>query len=161
LQEAALGLGVRELERAFVLRARFVAAAEAAEQVGARGVEVLVVGEVEPVDQGKPCFASVGLGYGDRAVQLHDGRACQPDELPVQGGDLRPVARLLRVQRRDRRLDDVLPAAPQREGALERLPSASDLRGVPARAILVCEQHQLATVEPGLAARVVEQHQRV
>jgi hypothetical protein len=35
-----------------------------------------------------------------------------------------------------------------------------DLRGVPARAVLVCEQHQLAAFEPGVTACIVEQHER-
>ena len=65
------------------------------------------------------------------------------------------------MERRDRRLDDVRAAALQREGPIERLAPAGDLGGVPARTVLVCEQHELAAVEPGLAARVVEQHQRL
>ena len=36
-----------------------------------------------------------------------------------------------------------------------------ELGGVPARPVLVCEQHELAVLKPGLAARVVEQHQRL
>ena len=51
-------------------------------------------------------------------------------------------------------------AAAQRQRAVERLAPAGDLRGVPARAVLVGEQHELAVVEPGVPARIVEQHQR-
>ncbi len=51
-------------------------------------------------------------------------------------------------------------AALQREGPIKRLAPMGDLGGVPARAVLVCEQHELAALEPGLAARIVEQHQR-
>ena len=65
------------------------------------------------------------------------------------------------MQRRDRRLDDIRAAALQREGTVERLTPAGDLGGVPARAVLVCEQHELAALEPSVAARIVEQHQRV
>ena len=64
---------MRELEGALVLGPRLVGTAEAAEQVGARRVEVLVAVEVEPVDEGKPRFRPRRLGHGDRAVQLHDG----------------------------------------------------------------------------------------
>src|SRR5262245_55432576 len=70
LQEAALGLAVGELERALVLRACLVAAAEPPEQVSPRGVEVLVAVEVEPLDQGEPGLASLRLGHRDRAVEL-------------------------------------------------------------------------------------------
>src|SRR5205814_1271893 len=92
-QEAALRLALGELEGAFVLLARLVSTAEAAEQVGARRVKVLVAVEVEPLDKGEPRFGPVRLGHGDRAIQLHDRRPGQPDELSVQGGDLWPVVR--------------------------------------------------------------------
>jgi hypothetical protein len=49
---------------------------------------------------------------------------------------------------------------PCSERTVERLAPARDLGGVPARAVLVCEQHELAVREPGVTARVVEQHQR-
>src|SRR6478752_7650635 len=74
-QEAALGLGVRELECAFVLGPRLVGPAQAAQQVGSCRVEVLIAVEVEPVDEGKARSRSCRLRYGDRAVQLHDRRA--------------------------------------------------------------------------------------
>ena len=48
----------------------------------------------------------------------------------------------------------------QRERAVERRPSVGDLRGVPERAVLVGEQHQLAIAEPRLAAGVEQQHHR-
>ena len=48
------------------------------------------------------------------------------------------------VQRGDRGLDDVRPAAAQREGAVEPCAPVRDLRGVPARAVLVGEQDELA-----------------
>ena len=68
LQEAALRLAAGELERALVLRARLVCPAEAAEQVGSRGVEVLVPVQFEPVDEGEASPSPVHLGDGDRAV---------------------------------------------------------------------------------------------
>ena len=48
----------------------------------------------------------------------------------------------------------------QRKRPHKRLAPAGDLGGVPARAVLVREQDELAAFEPGLAASVVEQHQR-
>ena len=71
-QEAALGLGVRELEGALVLGPCLLCPTEAAEQVGTGRVEVLVAVEVEPVDESKPRFPSLRLGHGNRAVELHD-----------------------------------------------------------------------------------------
>ena len=55
-QEAALGLGVRELESALVLAARLVRSAKPAEQVGTRRVEVLITAEAEAVDEDQPCL---------------------------------------------------------------------------------------------------------
>src|SRR5262249_60458829 len=67
-QEALLRLGGRERERALVGAAGLVAPAQPPEEVGARGVEVLVAVEVEDVDErearGRPfCF-----GDRDRAL---------------------------------------------------------------------------------------------
>jgi hypothetical protein len=56
-----------------------------------------------------PSVSAMALG----AVQLHDGRGGQAGELPVQLGDLRPVARRLGVQRGDRRLENVGPRPPR------------------------------------------------
>src|SRR3569833_2347509 len=56
LEEAALGIGADERERLFVGLRGFAAAIEPAEQVGARGVPQVVVGElrVERLDEREP-----------------------------------------------------------------------------------------------------------
>ena len=107
-----------------------------------------------------PASGPSRLGDRDRAGELDHGRAGEARELAVERGDLRPVARLVGVQRGDRRLDDVGPAAAQRERAVEHRAALRDLLGVPARRVLVGEQHELAVVEARVAARVVQQHQR-
>jgi hypothetical protein len=48
---------MRELERAFVFGARLVCAAEAAEQVGSRGLEVVAV-QIEPLDDPRSTSAA-------------------------------------------------------------------------------------------------------
>jgi hypothetical protein len=83
-QKAALVVCVRELEGAFVFGARLVCTVEAAEQVGSGGVVVLIGVQVEAVDEGEAGFGSFRLGDGDRAVQLRDRRAGDPDELRVE-----------------------------------------------------------------------------
>ena len=88
------------------------------------------------------------------------GESGEPRELAVERGDLRPVARLVGVQRRDRRLHDVRAAAPQRERPVEHGPPVGDLRRVPERAVLVGEQHEIAVAEARRAPRVVQQHHR-
>ena len=48
----------------------------------------------------------------------------------------------------------------QRQGAVEHRPPGGDLRGVPQRAVLVGEQHEIAVTEARGAAGVVQQHHR-
>ena len=107
-----------------------------------------------------PASGPCCLGDRDGPVQLDDRRVGEAGELAVEGGDLGPVARLVGVQRRDRRLHDVRAAAAQSEGPVEHRPPVGDLRRVPERAVLVGEQHQVAAAEPRLAAGVVQQHHR-
>src|ERR671931_460713 len=61
-EEAPLGFGVGEPERALERCASLVGAAEPAQEVGAGGVEVLVAVQVEPVDEREPGSRSLGLG---------------------------------------------------------------------------------------------------
>ena len=70
-------------------------AAGPAQEVGAGGVEVPVVVEVEAVEDGQAGFGTVDLGYGDGPVHLHDRGAGLPGERLVQRGDLPPVAGLI------------------------------------------------------------------
>jgi hypothetical protein len=95
-------------------------------------VQVAEVVETELVDDAQPGLGAFGLGDGDGAVELHDGRPGQAAELPVQRRDLRPVARHLGVQRGDGGLQDIGPAAAQGERAVEFGASSGDLLGVPA-----------------------------
>jgi hypothetical protein len=71
-QEATLGLGARQLERALVLGTRLGGATETSEQVGTCRVEVLVPVEPQAVDEGKTRAGSVRLGHRDRTIQLDD-----------------------------------------------------------------------------------------
>ena len=64
------------------------------------------------------------------------------------------------MEGRDRRLHDVGSTPVQRESTIERRPAFGDLRGVPSRAVLVGQQHDLVVVETSLAASVEQQHQR-
>src|SRR5688500_20409270 len=72
LQDPALGLLARELERPLVGSARFGVAAEAPAEVGPRGVSEAVVGKVaareDGVHQGKPRFRSIAHRHRNGAV---------------------------------------------------------------------------------------------
>src|SRR5205814_8088494 len=73
LEEAPLCFRVHERERAFVRRAGVVDPAQAAEQVGAGGVEVVVLVELEPVGDLERRLDLAGFREGRGAVQLRDG----------------------------------------------------------------------------------------
>jgi hypothetical protein len=63
------------------------------------------------------------------------------------------------VQRGQRRLDHVGTAPAERQRAIELGASRLDLIEIPARAVLLGQQHQLSVGEAGVAASVVDQHQ--
>src|SRR3954452_20875079 len=127
-EEVALEIGRRKLERAPVRRVGLAAAAEASQEVGARGVEeVVVVEALDRIDELEALLEAVGERHRDGAVQLDDGRASEVEEPRVEEGDLRPVDRLSRVQRRDRRLQLIGPGDAQRERPLQCRTTLLDL----------------------------------
>src|SRR5471030_333513 len=69
-EEAALCAVLAQRQRAFVLGARLVRASEAAQEVGARRVEVAVAVELEGVDEREAGLRAGSLRDCDRAVQL-------------------------------------------------------------------------------------------
>ena len=116
------------------------------------------------VDQHQPRFRAVAHRHRNRAVQFDDRRGLEPQQHVVQADDLRPVGRLrarrLCVHRGDRSLQCVRPDASRAERALDPRNALANLRAVPARAVLVGEQHEFTVLSrPRRAARVVQQHQ--
>src|SRR5262245_19573629 len=124
-------------------------------------MELLVAVQVKLIDEGKALFGALRVRDGDRPVQLDNGRAGQESQLAVQRRDLRPVAWLLGMERCNGCLDHIWTAAVQREGTGKRLTTACNLRVVPARRVLVGKEDKLPVLESGVAATIVEQHQRV
>ena len=74
-------------------------------------MQVKVVVEADPVHHREAGLRALRLGHRDRAIELDDRRPRAARELAVEGGDLRPVRRILSVERGDRSLQDVGPAA--------------------------------------------------
>jgi hypothetical protein len=72
LQELALGIGSRQFEGAVVGRSGLVGAPEAAQQLGARCVQVAVVVQVQGVDQRQRALDVAGFGNRCGVVQLDD-----------------------------------------------------------------------------------------
>ena len=120
----------------------------------------------ERVDQVQPLRRAVRHRHRDRLVQRHHRAGLDAAELGVEQRDLAPVGRAgprrLRVDRGDRRLERVRARRPpQRERAVDERQRLADHRAVPALAILLLEQHEVAVrADPRLAPRVVEEHQR-
>ena len=142
------------------------AAAEPPQEFGPGRVPVLVVRQVELVHDGQRRGRAVGFGDRDRPVQPDHRGAGQLGEPGVEHRDLRPVELLLGLQGGDRRLNNVRPgpALGVGEGSVEQGPALGDLPPVPPRPVLIGQQDQVLAVfisgEPGLPARVVQQHQR-
>ena len=124
--------GVDERERAVVGRPRLLDAVEPAQQLGARGVQVVVAVELEAVHERERALRVARLGHRGGPVELDHGRAGAAGQLAVQRGELRPVRRLLHVQRRDRRLQDV---------ARPRPPSASARSSAARPAAILAASH--------------------
>ena len=127
-------------------------------------VERAVAGE--RVDQVQPLRRAVGHRDRDRLVQRHHRAGLDAAELRVEQRDLAPVGRAgprrLRVDRGDRRLQRVRARRPpQRQRAVDERQRLADHRAVPALAVLLLEQHEVAVgADPRRAPRVVEEHQR-
>ena len=113
-----VGSSTSSSARSYAARAS-LDALEPAQQLGPGRVQVAVVVEVEPSTIPSAASAPSGLGDRDGPVELDHRRAGEPGELAVERRDLRPVARLVGVQRRDRRLQDVRPAAAERQRPVE------------------------------------------
>ena len=106
LRKRRSGSALGQLERALELCASLVEPAQAAQELGARRVEVPVAVEVEPVDEREPCRRA-------RPPRRRRRRGSAPRPASRSAGELARRARRLRsspvrivaVQRRDRRLD--------------------------------------------------------
>src|SRR4029450_12076472 len=118
-------------------------------------MEILVAVQVELIDEVETRFGAFRVCDGDRPVQLDDGGAGQEGELAVERCDLRPVARLLGMQRRDGCLDHIWTATLQGKRTGKRLTTAGDLAVVPPRRVLVGKEDKFPVLEPGIAARIV------
>src|SRR2546421_348780 len=93
------------------------------------------------------------------SVQVDYRRGLARREHAVEARDLAPVRLRRGVQRRDRGLQLVRPGAAATERPVEHAPSLLDPGGVPERAVLLLEEHELGPGPRG-AAGVLEQHQR-
>ena len=160
LEQAPLRVIADQRQRPQIGVARLVGAAQTAQQLTLGRMQVVIVVELEAIDDLEAGLGAVLLGDGHGAAELDDRGAGDAAQLAVQGGDLRPITLIVSVQGRDRGLQDVRSAAVQRQRPVEHDAAFLDLRGVPERPVLVCQQHELPVSRSRPAARVVQQHHR-
>jgi hypothetical protein len=104
-QKSPLPVGVHQLQREAVGGSGLLLAPEPAQELGPGGVEVVVALELERLERREPGLDVACLGDRHRSVQLDHRRAGEGVQLAVQGGDLRPVRRILEMEGGDRGLE--------------------------------------------------------
>src|SRR5882724_958335 len=101
---------------------------------------------------------------GDRAAQRDDRRGPHLEERFVQARDLGPVRLLdapgLAMKRRDRRFEVERARRVASHGAPEKAKPLPDQLPVPARAVLLGERYELASLDACFEPRCVKAHQR-
>ena len=99
--------------------------------------------------------------HGHGAVQLHHRARLDPEQQLVERRPPAPSRCLAAPSARRRSGPAASRARLGRPARVHQRGALGDLAGVPARAVLVLQQHELAgRVEARVAARVMEQHQR-
>ena len=94
LEEVPLGVGRRQGGGAFVGCRGLTVSTESPQQICSRGVERVVVVQVQLVHQRKRSRGASHLANGDGAVEGYDRCGGEREQLVVQGDDLRPVGLL-------------------------------------------------------------------
>src|ERR671931_1455739 len=123
-------------------------------------MQVVVLVEVEAIDLCERAVNVTRLGDRNGVVQCCNRRAGLRRELTVERCKLRPVLRLLDVQRSNRRLQDVRTSSAERQRALERCSPRRDPLTIPERSILVAEEDDRSFRKSSLAAGVADLHPR-
>ena len=157
----------RQSDRGVVRDNGFGVATGAGEQVGARGVVGLVVGEslvVDLVEGGEAGIGTVELGDRDGAVEIDDRAGSQLGELVVERDDLCPVGRRrgggVGVDGGDGGVDLIRAGLVASKTCPHQLMPFGDEVAVPQVAVLVGESdHRAVRVGAGGSAGVGEQHE--
>ena len=160
-EEAPFGAVVGEVPGPSIGVPRLVGPPEPAQEFGPGRVQVAEVVETESVDDAQAGLGTVGLG--DRRWRGSARRRASRS-----AGRARRTATAICAQSHGTSACNEAIAAcrtygPRPPRASARSSSARPAAicsGVPARAVLVAEQHQLAVAEPRLAAGVVQEHHR-
>ena len=146
VEELPFGCVVAAHHRRLVCVRGLVPPSEPPEQVGAHGVEHVVILQRQVVDDCEPRRRSVDLGHGDGAMQRHDRRWLQREEMVVERADLAPVGvgrrRRVPVYGVDRGLDLIRARRAALQATTHDGVALGDEIGIPSRPVLVGQQHQ-------------------
>jgi hypothetical protein len=161
----ALGRVAGPRDRGTVGSVRLGPAAQPPQQVGADRVEQVVPVQVQLVYEGQRGGWAVQFGHCHRPVERHHRARRDDQQLVVEAQDLVPVGRgrdgRVTVDGADRGLDLVGAGLTAAQALPDQGLALGDQRAVPARPVLVGEQHQPAVRgRAGRPARLGEQHQR-
>lgn len=156
-----------EGEGARIAACGFSAKIEAAEKIGARRVEQMIILQLSAeggcVELGESLARTVDHGDGDGAIERYDGRRLDAFELIVETQDPSPV-RLLRAQnfamlRGDGGLQGEWASAATQRFGYER-EGLGDLLMIPKLTVLLFKNDDVAgVVEAGIAAGIVQEHE--
>src|SRR6266849_3227314 len=147
-EELPLGVGRRQGGRTLVGRGGLVVPVQPTKQIGSRGVERVVVVQVQLVDQSERGGGAVHLADGDRAVESDDGCWGYCEQVVVEGDDLRPVGlldcRRVRMGGVDSGLELIRAGVVATEAGAHDPLALLDQRTIPAAAVLLAEQREAA-----------------
>ena len=117
------------------------------------------------INQGKPLFQSLAERNRHSMIQRNNGRGLDDSQLAIERRNLLPVSFLrcgrLGMECSNGRLQLVWSDTMQSQCLLHQAQPFLNLFAVPQRPVLIFEQHQFAfRCDPGVAPRIVQQHQR-
>ena len=158
VEEAALGVGSRQVTGTAVRHGRLLRTALAPQHVAPRrrqevvGPQLAVVGQL--IEQRETHGGALAQGDGDGAVEGDDRRRHHLEEPVVEARHLRPVgARAPHVAGGDGGLDLERSGASEALGRVQGGATGGDGVGVPLGAVLLIEDDEVARfVDPGSAA---------
>jgi hypothetical protein len=168
-QELLLDCVVAQGQRGLIGLGRFGVAAQAVQEISLRRGQEVMAGEaavaLECLDICERGLRSIDHRYRDRPVERDDGSRPDPQQLPVEREDLRPVglrvARGLRVERGDGGLQCETSRRTGAERGHDEPVGLGDQLPVPCRPVLLFEPQQPALrICPRGAARLVDEQQR-
>ena len=148
---------------------RLIQASEPPAQLAARRMRQRILVELatahQRIDERQTGGRTIAHRNRRRPIERADRRGFEPKQDVVEAHDLSPVglcrARRFTVHGRNRRLNDIRPDPPAREGAFDQRGAFGDLGMAPQCPVLILEKNQLSGRTASCRApRIVQEHHR-